>query len=235
MGSLDPHIPCSGVHLLKAPTTDKVIDYVTNLAPPQNSLIGGDFNARNEAFEPGVANANRGGEIAQWSSDSGLDFIGEPGVPTHQAGHVLDLTFSNIPYASTVVREDLATGSDHESLVTRIPVAQGGLYTRLSYQTVPSSDFLPAKQHRTMLDQFAASQHFPGRYKDTWPYLPPDTMEKAEALRRAVLGRFAQRRRPNDPIPITTTSSLPWLQSVTMEEVEAKQLASPARRLAQIG
>ncbi|KAG0155490.1 hypothetical protein PDIDSM_1067 [Penicillium digitatum] len=62
----------------------------------------------NEAFEPGVANANRGGEIAQWSSDSGLDFIGEPGVPTHQAGHVLDLTFSNIPYASTVVREDLA-------------------------------------------------------------------------------------------------------------------------------
>ncbi|KAG0157411.1 hypothetical protein PDIDSM_4596 [Penicillium digitatum] len=102
-------------------TTDKVIDYVTNLTPSQNSLIGGDFNARNEAFEPGVANANRGGEIAQWSSDSGLDFIGERGVPTHQAGHVLDLTFSNIPYASTVVREDLATGSDHESLVTRIP------------------------------------------------------------------------------------------------------------------
>ncbi|KAG0152996.1 hypothetical protein PDIDSM_1955 [Penicillium digitatum] len=43
-------------------------------------------------------------KLPQWSSDSGLDFIGEPGVPTHQAD-----------------TEDLATGSDHESLVTRIP------------------------------------------------------------------------------------------------------------------
>ncbi|KAG0153127.1 hypothetical protein PDIDSM_4977 [Penicillium digitatum] len=50
-------------------------------------------------------------------------------------------------------------------------------------------------------------------------------MEKAEALRRAVLGRFSpDDDLPTDPIPITTTSSLPWLQSVTMEEVEANTI-----------
>ncbi|KAG0153125.1 hypothetical protein PDIDSM_4975, partial [Penicillium digitatum] len=125
-----------------------------------NSLIGGDFNARNEAFEPGVANANRGGEIAQWSSDSGLDFIGEPGVPTHQAGHVLDLTFSNIPYASTVVREDLATGltMSPSSLASRVAAGSPSNNTTiefpsLSYQNcLPSSDWDPLptgpKQHR---------------------------------------------------------------------------------------
>ncbi|KAG0157823.1 hypothetical protein PDIDSM_5333 [Penicillium digitatum] len=132
------------LNIYRQPTTDK------------NSLIGGDFNARNEAFEPGVANANRGGEIAQWSSDSGLDFIGEPGVPTHQAGHVLDLTFSNIPYASTVVREDLATGSDHESLVTRIP-GRGRVpsnnttieFPSLSYQNCLPSSGLGSAPYRT--------------------------------------------------------------------------------------
>ncbi|QQK47606.1 putative RNA-directed DNA polymerase from transposon X-element [Penicillium digitatum] len=312
------------LNIYRQPTTDKVIDYVTNLAPPQNSLIGGDFNARNEAFEPGVANANRGGEIAQWSSDSGLDFIGEPGVPTHQAGHVLDLTFSNIPYASTVVREDLATGSDHESLVTRIP-GRGRVPLEQYNYRVPESKLpklssligtgirsLPdpsSIETHDQLDQFAATltalfqdaiktagslnrthtfttpwwtsecqakrQQWLGvRHTDpdkadtakraflscvrsskraywrdridniktdsdlyniiSWHKLgtdlkaPPllvdglpveDTMEKAEALRRAVLGRFSpDDDLPTDPIPITTTSSLPWLQSVTMEE-----------------
>ncbi|EKV17723.1 putative RNA-directed DNA polymerase from transposon X-element [Penicillium digitatum PHI26] len=318
------------LNIYRQPTTDKVIDYVTNLAPPQNSLIGGDFNARNEAFEPGVANANRGGEIAQWSSDSGLDFIGEPGVPTHQAGHVLDLTFSNIPYASTVVREDLATGSDHESLVTRIP-GRGRVPLEQYNYRVPESKLpklssligtgirsLPdpsSIETHDQLDQFAATltalfqdaiktagslnrthtfttpwwtsecqakrQQWLGvRHTDpdkadtakraflscvrsskraywrdridniktdsdlyniiSWHKLgtdlkaPPllvdglpveDTMEKAEALRRAVLGRFSpDDDLPTDPIPITTTSSLPWLQSVTMEEVEANTI-----------
>ncbi|KAG0154529.1 hypothetical protein PDIDSM_97 [Penicillium digitatum] len=284
----------------------------------------------NEAFEPGVANANRGGEIAQWSSDSGLDFIGEPGVPTHQAGHVLDLTFSNIPYASTVVREDLATGSDHESLVTRIP-GRGRVPLEQYNYRVPESKLpklssligtgirsLPdpsSIETHDQLDQFAATltalfqdaiktagslnrthtfttpwwtsecqakrQQWLGvRHTDpdkadtakraflscvrsskraywrdridniktdsdlyniiSWHKLgtdlkaPPllvdglpveDTMEKAEALRRAVLGRFSpDDDLPTDPIPITTTSSLPWLQSVTMEEVEANTI-----------
>ncbi|RAL59229.1 hypothetical protein DID88_006684 [Monilinia fructigena] len=49
------------------------------------------------------------------------DFIGDPGEPTHRAGHTIDLTFSNIPFAETKVRHDLDSGSDHFTLVTLIP------------------------------------------------------------------------------------------------------------------
>lgn len=84
-------------------------------------IVGGDFNAHNDFFEPGVNNMGRGGELADWSNNSLMYYIGEVGVSTHDRGHVLDLTFSNIPFASTKVRKDLATGSDHVTLITTIP------------------------------------------------------------------------------------------------------------------
>jgi len=50
-----------------------------------------------------------------------MDFIGTPGGVTQDAGHVLDLIFSNIPFASSEVKEDMHSGSDHETQVTTIP------------------------------------------------------------------------------------------------------------------
>ncbi|RAL61113.1 hypothetical protein DID88_010452 [Monilinia fructigena] len=72
-------------------------------------------------FEPGVGSSNQGASLAAWSLSSGADFIGEPGEPTHRAGHTIDLTFSNIPFAETTVRHDLDCGSDHFTLVTLLP------------------------------------------------------------------------------------------------------------------
>jgi hypothetical protein len=40
----------------------------------------------------------------------------------HRAGHVLDLAFSNIPFVTTTVRDDLHSGSDHSTLVITIAV-----------------------------------------------------------------------------------------------------------------
>lgn len=105
----------------RSPTHDEVIDYVSHLAPPNNCLIGGDFNVWHDMFEPGVQPIHRGAELANWASASGMDFVGDPGVPTQRAGHVLDLTFSNIPFARTSVRRELHCGSDHETQVTVIP------------------------------------------------------------------------------------------------------------------
>ncbi|KAJ5545469.1 RNA-directed DNA polymerase from transposon X-element [Penicillium sp. DV-2018c] len=109
------------LNLYREPTTPEVIDYLTSLEPENNCLVGGDLNARHDAFEPGAESLHGGGEIARWAALSGMSYIGEPGVPTHQGGHVLDLTFTNIPFATTEVRDDLHTGSDHETLVTTIP------------------------------------------------------------------------------------------------------------------
>ena len=77
----------------------EVIDYVTHLSPPSKCLVGGDFNAWHDMFEPGIQAAHQGAELARWATESGMDFIGTPGAPTQRAGHVLDLTFSNAPMA----------------------------------------------------------------------------------------------------------------------------------------
>jgi ribonuclease HI len=114
----------NGYSILNAyrqPSNDAVIDYITGLVPPPNCVVGGDFNAHHDFFEPGVNTFSRGGELAEWSIDNLMDFIGEAGIPTQRYGHVLDLTFSNIPWAQTTVRTNMHCGSDHETQVTILP------------------------------------------------------------------------------------------------------------------
>lgn len=89
------------LNIYRQPLQPQVLDYVTHLSPPPSPLIGGDFNAWNDMFEPGVQPKHQGAELARWSSESNMDFIGTPGDPTQRSGHVLDLTFSNIPFAQS--------------------------------------------------------------------------------------------------------------------------------------
>ena len=49
-----------------------------------------------------------------------LDYIGVPGQPTHRADHVIDLTFSNIPFAQSAVDANMHSGSDDETIVTSV-------------------------------------------------------------------------------------------------------------------
>jgi hypothetical protein len=114
----------NGYSILNAyrqPGSDLVIDYVTRLVPPPRCIVGGDFNAHHDFFEPGVNTFARGGELVEWSAENMMDFIGEVGTATQRCGHVLDLTFSNVPWAQTTVRADMHCGSDHETLVTTLP------------------------------------------------------------------------------------------------------------------
>ncbi|RAL66699.1 hypothetical protein DID88_007483, partial [Monilinia fructigena] len=130
------------VNIYREPNTMAMINYTVGIVPGPRTLIGGDFNAKHDTYEPGVLSATQGATLANWSQDTGMDFIGEVGVPTHRAGHVIDLTFSNIPFAETVVRRDMDCGSDHFTQVTTIPgrgtppnkrvgyrVTEDGLYT----------------------------------------------------------------------------------------------------------
>ena len=114
----------NGVAILncyRQPLTPDVLQYVTHLAPPQQCLVGGDFNVRHESFEPNVTAAHGGIELANWAAAASMDYIGVPGQPTHCAGHVIDLTFSNVPFAQSAVDASMHSGSDHETIVTSIP------------------------------------------------------------------------------------------------------------------
>ena len=77
------------------------MDYIVNLTPSLCCLIGGDFNAPHDTFDPGTDNQHYRGELAQWASSSGMSFISKAGNPIQVAGNVLNLTFSNIPFAYT--------------------------------------------------------------------------------------------------------------------------------------
>lgn len=109
------------LNIYRQPGNDTVLDYVISLNPPAKCIVGGDFNVHHDLFEPGVNTFGRGGELATWSSESMMDYIGEAGVPTHDKGHVLDLTFSNIVFTYTSVFPELHSGSDHATQVTIIP------------------------------------------------------------------------------------------------------------------
>ena len=111
----------SVLNVYRQPQTTRALHYVINLTPPSKTIIGGDFNAKHDMFEPGIETSQGGSELAKWSTDSGMDYIGQPGKPTHRAGHVIDLTFSNIPFARTEVQDDLHSGSDHNVLITTVP------------------------------------------------------------------------------------------------------------------
>jgi hypothetical protein len=65
-------------------------------------------------FKLGVADTNKEGKLAAWSSASGIDYIRNPGEATYNTGYVLDLSFSNIPFAITSIQTDIYYTSDHK-------------------------------------------------------------------------------------------------------------------------
>jgi hypothetical protein len=71
-------------------------------------------------FKPGVADTNKGGELAAWSSVSSINYIRNPEEATHNASYVLDLSFLNIPFTTTSIRTDIHYTSDHKVQVTVI-------------------------------------------------------------------------------------------------------------------
>jgi hypothetical protein len=48
-------------------------------------------------------------------------YIGVPGQATHRAGHVIDLTFSNVSFAKSAVDASMHSRLDHKTIVTSIP------------------------------------------------------------------------------------------------------------------
>jgi hypothetical protein len=65
-------------------------------------------------FKPGVADTNKEGELTAWSSISGIDYIGNLEKVTHNAGHVLDLSFLNIPFATISIQTNIYYTLDYK-------------------------------------------------------------------------------------------------------------------------
>jgi hypothetical protein len=54
-------------------------------------------------FKLGIADTNKKGELAAWFNTSGINYIRNPEEATHNASHILDLSFLNIPFTTTSI------------------------------------------------------------------------------------------------------------------------------------
>jgi hypothetical protein len=83
-------------------------------------------------FKPGVADTNKKSELAAWSSTSGIDYIKNLGKATHNAGYVLDLSFSNIPFIITSIQTNIYCTLDYKVQVTVI-LGRGKVLLKQAY------------------------------------------------------------------------------------------------------
>lgn len=107
-------------NIYRSADSNSALDMVCNLSPNRPTIVGGDFNLIANEYEPSRLNARGGHRLSAWANSTNMEFTGEIGAPTHAGGGVLDLVFSNIPFASTHISAELTTGSDHETLVTSL-------------------------------------------------------------------------------------------------------------------
>ncbi|KAI1676083.1 reverse transcriptase [Pyrenophora tritici-repentis] len=215
---------------------EPAVTYIQELTPPGRCVIGGDMNARHESFEPGSMTRGGGSELARWARNHAMDFIGQPGVPTHRAGHVIDLTFSKIPFADTVVRPGMHSGSDHATQVTTLPTRGLAAEDPKKHKVL--------ERHLERFTKLVGLNIIDGIKTDSdlyslarWHKLLPnqqdsplvvngetitDTAEKAKALHRELLDRFNNADDlPAPPEPEDYTQKpLPWDTKVTTEEAE---------------
>jgi hypothetical protein len=65
-------------------------------------------------FKPGVTDTNKEGELATWSSVSSINYIRNLGEATHNAGYILNLSFSNIPFVTISIQTNIYYTLDHK-------------------------------------------------------------------------------------------------------------------------
>jgi hypothetical protein len=65
-------------------------------------------------FKPGVTDINKEGKLAAWFSVSNINYIKNLGEATHDAGHVLDLSFLNIPFVITSIQTNIYYVLNHK-------------------------------------------------------------------------------------------------------------------------
>ncbi|KZL86309.1 endonuclease reverse, partial [Colletotrichum incanum] len=93
--------------------------------PEDRVLIAGDFNLHHWTWQPDATGSSDADNLVEWAEAASLVLLSPTGEATHEDGNTLDLCWasSNLYGASTSIETSLHTTSDHESLLTRVPLA----------------------------------------------------------------------------------------------------------------
>jgi hypothetical protein len=115
------------INLYNAPTgsTDaySALNSLLSSPPPSSpTFIAGDFNLLGQRWDPSVTTESPlTPRFIDWLDWNYFSFTSEIGLPTHNRGNVLDLTFISGPYlASTRLADHLSVTSDYTPLISTI-------------------------------------------------------------------------------------------------------------------
>ncbi|KHJ32941.1 hypothetical protein EV44_g3830 [Erysiphe necator] len=109
-------------------------------------FVGGDFNLNHPSWDSSSVHASpHAMDLLQWVSEKNLSLLNSTETPPHRYGGTLDLAFCTQVGATCTIRSDLHTTSDHETLISTIPLAGlyiGGFEGRLHYDSRDEKLFL---------------------------------------------------------------------------------------------
>lgn len=100
----------------------EVITALKQWRVPLNTIIAGDFNTRHPYWDSRARVSKRAEELVNWAHQNNLILVSPANECTHRRGSVLDLVFTNILGTQCSIEEHLHTTSDHETLITTIPL-----------------------------------------------------------------------------------------------------------------
>jgi hypothetical protein len=66
-------------------------------------------------FKPDVTDTNKEDKLVAWSSTSSIDYIKNPREATHNTGHVLNLSFLNIPFVTISIQTNIHYTLNHKA------------------------------------------------------------------------------------------------------------------------
>ena len=118
-------------------------------------ILAKDFNIHHSAWDTTTRNDTAAREaLLAWTLVKGLLLLKPYGVPTHDAGGVIDLLFAQTgPNFKCQVRPDLEVGSDHRTLLTKLPDkgAEASDHGRLRYKACAWDNFRTILSNRLIL------------------------------------------------------------------------------------
>ena len=121
---LNTHPALEVTNVYRPPGGNAQDDLQTLLSRPvaANSIIAGDFNLHSDRWEADVTRSPGVGVFEDWMDHHNLSLALPYNVPTHRAGHTIDLVLSNRSGVTASVVPHANSTSDHESIAIEVPL-----------------------------------------------------------------------------------------------------------------
>ncbi|RKF78702.1 hypothetical protein GcM3_061031, partial [Golovinomyces cichoracearum] len=91
--------------------------------PDSPEFVGGDINLRHPVWDSqATSSSNQAVALIEWAREKDLCILNPTDTPTHNRSGTLDIAFCSLVGAKCKITSEFRTKSDHETIVTTIPL-----------------------------------------------------------------------------------------------------------------